>query len=199
MSHLYPWFKHKFSDRVLASVREQIIQIFDENSTVLDMGCGTGDLLIRAAPKIKSGLGIDLNKSLVNFANQTKEKKKISNINFLHQDIHQANDIFAHFNNLTCTLFLHSLPFEEGIYFLSTVAQSGIRLIVCDYERPNRLVGKLSVELDELISGHYKHFYIYRNKGGLKSMAKAANIKIIHKEKTSIDGLYLTVLEGICE
>ena len=41
-----------------------------KGSRVLDVGCGTGDLLIQAAPKIKMGVGLDLDTKMIDFANQ---------------------------------------------------------------------------------------------------------------------------------
>ena len=45
-----------------------MVEMVPVGSTVLDLGCGTGDLLRRLAPKIAQGVGIDVSQPLIAYA-----------------------------------------------------------------------------------------------------------------------------------
>ncbi|MEM7331218.1 MAG: class I SAM-dependent methyltransferase [Chloroflexota bacterium] len=58
------------------------------NSSVLEIGCGDGEFLVRVAEKYKiDGLGIDANEQLIEKAqNKSNQRLKLSNLQFLTQD-----------------------------------------------------------------------------------------------------------------
>ncbi|MFW2374659.1 MAG: class I SAM-dependent methyltransferase [Gammaproteobacteria bacterium] len=59
------WFKSTTADKVLSPVRQRLLEMIEPGSTVLDVGCGTGDLLFKASNKIKFDLGVDLDPVMV--------------------------------------------------------------------------------------------------------------------------------------
>jgi len=63
-------------------IRQKVYDLISKNSNVIDIGCGKGKLLYELSNKINYGLGIDINKRKINFANKIKK----SNLEFKVQN-----------------------------------------------------------------------------------------------------------------
>jgi len=190
-------FRHRFSDQLLAPVREQIIELCADSSIILDIGCGTGDLLVRASHKVNKGVGIDSNHRMIHFANQRKARKDIKNIEYLCGNIFDIDIPALGYDICTCTLFLHSLKRDEAIALLCKLKNCVQRLIICDYKQPNTVSGKLGVEIDELISGHYRRFKEYQRLGFFYSLISESGLQLLEEQHTAVDGLSIYVLEKL--
>ena len=186
------WFKSKTADNILSPVRELIIGLIDKNSEVLEIGCGTGDLLFKASRKIGLGLGVDLNQQMIDFANDRKQKEKCGNLEFICEDITSSPGFASRrFDVSTSTLCLHEMREEDAIDTLELLANHSSKLIIADYTLPRSRWGKISIELDEFISGHYRRFTYYRERGGMPYLAKRASLDIHSIIDTPIDGIQI--------
>ena len=193
--YIKAWFKSKTADSVLLPVREAIANLIDQNSTVLDVGCGTGDLLFKVANKISFGLGVDLDRSMINFANARKSKAQVSNLEFISEDISAPGLLVdCVFDVSTSTLCLHEMTEKSSVSTLRLMAKHSSRIIIADFIKPETYWGKVSIEVDELLSGHYQRFRNYRIKGGVPYLAELAGIKVISEKSSSIDGIGVWVL-----
>lgn len=194
------WLKSNTADKILSGVREMIIDRLDRNDTVLEVGCGTGDLLFKAADKIAQGLGVDLNVQMIEYANKKKEQQQYENLAFASQELSilTASETMA-FDVSTSTLCLHEMREQEAIDTLKLMASFTSRLIIADYATPRSLWGKLSIELDEAISGHYRRFTDYRKRGGIPYLASMANLESVSVIETPIDGILIWEFRGIRE
>ena len=191
------WLKSKTADKVLSPIRDRVFDLIDEGSQVLEVGCGTGDLLFRASNKIDYGLGVDLDQGMIEFANKRVEEEKVENIEFIEKDIKSLSDsLLRKFNISTSTLCFHEMREEDAISSLSLLAKHSSKVIIADYAPPNTVWGKVSIELDEMISGHYGKFKSYREKGGIPYLAKASGLKVVSEMGTPIDGILIWVLSG---
>jgi len=191
------WFKSKTADKALSPIRNMVIDLIDPGSNLLEVGCGTGDLLYRASDKISKGLGVDLDQAMVDFANTRKERDKTQNISFINENI-TTSDILAGniFDVSTSTLCLHEMGEKEAISTLIAMSQHSSKIIISDFCKPNTFWGKVSIELDEFISGHYGMFKNYQKRGGVPYLSELAGIEIISETKSPIDGINVWVLRG---
>lgn len=111
--------------------------------TILDLGCGSGDIL-RSVARFgkKQGyqftlIGIDANKDTVNYASLLS--KAYENITYKHCDIFSEEFNELHYDIVLSTLFLHH--FDEGKleHLLSTIlSKASLGMVVNDLHR-NRL------------------------------------------------------------
>lgn len=174
-----------------------IINLADENSNMIEIGCGTGDLLFRATGKIRSGLGVDSDKSMIDFANKRKQKEGYENLEFINEDIACLEKLpVKHFDISTSTLCLHEMSEERAVCTLELLAKYSSRIIIADFSAPKTHWGKISIELDEIVSGHYEKFKHYRKRGGIPYLAKMACLKICSTIETPIDGIHIWELSG---
>jgi len=184
------WFKSRTADRVLAPAREMIVDLVDDDSDVLEIGCGTGDLLFRAAKKIHRGVGVDLNRSMIDFANNRKVHDHCDNLEFINDDINSLTELAARrFTLATSTLCLHEMPEDDAVATLELLDNIAGRIIIADYAEPDSLWARVTIELDEFISGHYGQFTRYRRKGWLPYLASRAGLGVRATMPTPIDGI----------
>lgn len=197
MDRIFPelfkaWFKSKTADKVLSPIREAIIDRVNDGSDLLDVGCGTGDLLFRAEGKIHYGLGVDLDPSMIRFAQMRKAKRKADKLEFSQTDIGEPGALPKRtFAISTSTLCLHEMRASEAVSVLQLMAEVSSKILIADYARPEHFLAGFSIELDEMISGHYGRFRQYRNNGYLPQLARQAGLDIVNTWSTPIDGILI--------
>ncbi|WP_143873683.1 class I SAM-dependent methyltransferase [Catenovulum sediminis] len=183
------WIKANLADKALSCLRAELVELIDSESSVLDIGCGTGDLLFKAAYKLSYGFGVDLDADMINFANRKCEDNQISNLAFESNDAKSLN--LPQFNIATSTLCLHEMNEKEACTVLRIMAEKSEKVLVADYATPKSFLVKLGIEFDEIISGHYRAFRRYRNAGGISEYARKLGLKINRTIPSAIDGIVI--------
>ncbi len=187
---LSAWFKSKTADRVLLPVREKIGDLIEKDSRVLEVGCGTGDLLFRLSGKIEFGLGLDIDPGMIRFAHHRLSKEQVANLEFKAARLESLDRVFlGRFNIASSTLCLHEMETDDAVSVLSLLRKHVDKIVIADFDMPDSLWGKISIELDESISGHYRRFRKYRSSGGLPNLAARAGLDILSESRTTIDGV----------
>lgn len=191
------WLKHYGADKVLRPVREAIVTMLQPATRVLEIGCGTGDLLFRAANTIDYGLGVDLDPEMIKFAEHQKQKNNITNVNFICKNALEISaESYPQFDVATSTLCLHELTLDEAGKMLLLMQQHARRIIIADYAQANTLKGRISIEIDELLSGHYMRFRAYRRQGYIPQLAKQLEMPLLDSRASPFDGIDIWVLSG---
>lgn len=188
------WIKKHAADRVLAPLRLEILEYFNQGDSVLDVGCGTGDLLFQAGNKINRGYGIDLDQEMIWFAENEKHKKKMHHLSF---ECVNALDITDEaFDVSTSTLCLHEMGIDAATKVLGKMLEISTNVVIADYSKPRSASGSLGIEFDEMISGHYGRFRAYRKYGGIPSIAESIRATVVSETPSSIDGITLWLLSS---
>jgi len=126
---------HKLLDSHQAEARERIVDLIPENSSVLDIASGTGQLCFALrAQKHCRVTGIDLSLRMLQFAQESNPYKEVT---FLHQD---ATDL-ARFGNrtfdyATILIFLHELPREHQVLVLTEALRVADKALIVDASAP---------------------------------------------------------------
>lgn len=188
------WLKVNGADKVLAPIRLQLVNLIEEEATVLEVGCGTGDLLFKAADKIKFGLGVDLDKRMIDYAKAKQEREHVEHLKFTSAN---ALDVdLSTFDCATSTLCLHEMNRDVALKVLNKLAEKSRTLLIADYSSAESFLSKVSIELDEMISGHYGNFKKYRASGQIPACARDCGLAIEDEINTEIDGIKIWKIKG---
>ena len=186
--------KAKGADRVLAPLRHQLIDLFPDQARVLEVGCGTGSLLMGARHKIAYGLGIDLDASMIDYATQQVHKLSCNNIHFTCQDARHFQHDSQGFHIATATLFLHEVDEHIAIAILDEMLTLAETVVIADYTRASHWLDRCLIDLDERFSGHYQQYRHYRRVGEIEHYAEQVNAVIEDKISSVIDGIAIWTL-----
>ncbi len=183
------WYDGWFYDKIIAPNQDklfsQIKNLVTHQSTIIDIGCGTGRLEFFLSGKCKSLLGIDLSKRNVDRAKQTLLKFPDERISFQHSNISEViNSGNIKFDYAILTYVIHEVNEDERINMIKEISLIADKIIIGDYvvPRPDGIEGLLS-ETIEFIAGteHYRNYKSYIANGGIDYLVNKAGLKIINE------------------
>ncbi len=184
------WYDGWFYDKLIAPNQDRMFReiknLIEQNSTVLDVGCGTGRFSFSVADKVSKIVGVDLSVKNIATANQTLQKNPNKKISFIQNNTAELIEQKLHFDYAVMTYVIHEVYTEDRISLLKQLAQIADKIIIGDYLVPvnNGFWGTLN-EVVEYLAGkeHYANFKDYVKNGGLKTLSSKANLKIIEEIK----------------
>lgn len=199
----YHWYDGWFYDRIIAPNQDklfgQIKDLVTPQSTIIDIGCGTGRLEFALTDKCKSLLGIDLSKRNIDRANRSLLKHPDPKISFQHSNIGEIiNSNKKKFEFAILTYVIHEVNEEERINLLKEISLSADKIIIGDYlvPRPDGFGGFLSESI-EFLAGkeHYRNYKSYMANGGIHYLADKAGLKITNEISNHPLANHIVVLE----
>ncbi len=165
-------------DKYLLPIRKEIFRLIPKNSSVIDVGCGTGSLLFLLSKKINYGLGIDISKSNIKFTQKKILKTNLSNLKFELADARFLGKIITKkYDIAILSMTLHSLDSGSQIEILEKLSKITNELIIIEYIIDCPLLRKFLMHLEEIFSGHYKNFRDYIKKGNLNLLMVGTGFK----------------------
>lgn len=191
---------HLLIDSITSRQREEVIKRIPHGASVLDVGCGTGELGL-AMQKLKDCkvVGVDLSKQMIQFAN---ERNRYPDVTFLHRDATDISDFEdGYFDYGTVCMLLHELTFESQRLVLTELTRLTHAAILIDYNVPlaNKMPG-LIARLIEFTLGrdHYGNFKAYLEAGGLVEILPKSGIDahVSHRSDFNQGAHQVIVLSG---
>lgn len=152
-------------DKYLHPIRLQISELIPPNKTVMEFGCGNGDLLFKLSDKIHSGIGLDKSKKLINYATKLKIENGITNLEFRNVDLTHKNPYETHVDISIASLLFHILPPKEASELLQKILAISETTIICGFCAPQNTKQKLLLWLDQRFTGHYSNFKRFQKNG----------------------------------
>ncbi|MDP2207558.1 MAG: methyltransferase domain-containing protein [Bacteroidota bacterium] len=127
------WFYDKFIAPSQDKLFEQIKNLIEPNSKVIDVGCGTGRFSFSVTDKCKYVLGVDLSSRNIDRANLTLSKYPNNKISFQHKNI---NDVIAennsHYDYAVLTYVIHEVNVDERVKLLTEISMIADKIIIGD-------------------------------------------------------------------
>ncbi len=117
-------------------------QLTSRYTTVLDIGCGTGEFSRLLAHRSSEVLAIDLSPNMIEIAKQRSQE--FSNINFQVTDILKWQFPEKKFDVIVSIATLHDLPVESLLPKLKAALKPGGKLVILDLVKNINLLDKLS-------------------------------------------------------
>lgn len=170
------WIKSQTSDKYLRPIREQMIGMLDKHDRVLDLGCGTGDFLIRSHEKIEFGLGVDGSKRLIKYAEQKTKELHINNIEFQSLFVDEDFQPCDGFTVATACLLYHVIPLEKAIQILQSSTKYADRIVICGFTPPQSTSQKILMWFDQRFTSHFHHYMQYCKNGYMEGLLKKCQL-----------------------
>lgn len=188
------WIKSKVADRALAPLRRELLELIDHDSSLIEIGCGTGDFIFQSSPIIRCGYGVDLDNDMIDYAEKKRREKELNHINF--DCINALKLTNLKYDIATSTLCLHELCEQDACDLLKMMVNNSNKVLIADYTKAKSISGTIGIELDEMLSGHYGNFKQYRTNGGIPSYASKIGATIDRVLESTIDGISIWVIDG---
>lgn len=196
------WYDGWFYDKFIAPNQDilfgQINNLIEPNSTIIDVGCGTGRFSFSIADKCKSVLGIDLSKRNIDSANLILSKKPNDIISFHHRSTSEIiSEGKEHFDYAVITYVIHEVNEDERVNLLKELSRIADKIIIGDYlvPKPSGFWSLLN-EVVEFVAGseHYRNYKSYVANGGINDLANKAGLKIITETRNQPSTSHLVML-----
>jgi SAM-dependent methyltransferase len=173
-------------DPLLRSLRRCTGNMIQEHSSVLDIACGTGNLLVTLSAKCSEAVGIDLSELMIASANRTKDRKRLTTIDFQTADAADLSRFGEkRFDYAVLSMALHQFPGEIRTAILGEAAKTAKNLILADYTvpRPGNLFGLMSLAI-EFLAGieHYQSYLSYYLNGGIEYILEEGGLTYTEKK-----------------
>ncbi len=196
------WYDGSFYDKIIAPNQDRaytiVKDLINENSTLLDAGCGTGRLAFTFADKLKSYTGIDLSIRNIEVANKKLKKSGLKNIYFIHNDLLKfLDERNSHFDYAVMSYVIHEIDITLRLDILKALAEAAKEVILIEYlaPRPKNFWAVLN-EAVEFVAGrdHYRNFKTFIANNGITGLAHSAGLQITHEVKNNPSTSHIAVL-----
>ncbi len=184
------WYDGWFYDALIAPNQDRMFReiknVIKSDSTIIDVGCGTGRFSFSVADKVQKVVAIDLSKKNIDKANKTLLKNPNTKISFRHTNLSKLISQNLHFDYAVMTYVIHEVNPDERITLLKEMAQIADQIIIGDYLVPiNKGFWNILNEVVEFLAGkeHYANFNNFSANKGLYGLADQAGLKILSEIK----------------
>lgn len=180
------YFYRLLIDPLLGGVRKIIKNLIDVNSTVVDVGCGTGELVFYLSYQASKVIGFDLNEGVLEYSRMKKRRLRVNNVDFVTKDVKDPGFLAGnYFDYAVLSMVLHQFNLVEANQILNSTKKVAEHLIIADFINPlpENIVGWGATMIERIAGGnHYYNFKKYQKQGGLNYFLDHHRLTIIEKQ-----------------
>jgi SAM-dependent methyltransferase len=181
--HFYEgWLYHLLVDPLLRRVRRLVRSQVKPGSALIDIGCGTGELLFSLADVGSELVGVEASKRMWSFANRQARTSAFTNVQILFGDGAQLGSFSADFFDyaIACMVF-HEMDASQRLPVLMEMKRLTPQVLLVDYRVPPP--ANLSVtgcRLIERLAGprHFRNYMSFIDGGGLPSLCESLGLTV---------------------
>ncbi|GAB4338870.1 MAG: hypothetical protein Kow0037_23320 [Calditrichia bacterium] len=164
---LYHWLL----DRSGSPLHRRLIAAVPPGSAVLDIGCGSGGVVLGLAEKCRKVIGVDASRGMIRAAERRRSEAGFSNVRFEESDALEYLTLTnEHFDYIIYSLVLHEMNPDLRLAVLQNSRRVSGRILVQDYATPinSRKWRWITRAVERLTSPqHYNNFLDFQQNGGL--------------------------------
>ena len=116
VSKLFCSSKRTMNSPALQSVRQNAGNFFKPNDTVLDFGCGPGDITFEIARQTQQVYATDISEGMIEAAKQKAGEQNISNIQFIKTNLFDGNFQTNSLDVITAFNVLHYITIKKQLF-----------------------------------------------------------------------------------
>jgi ubiquinone/menaquinone biosynthesis C-methylase UbiE len=159
------------------------------NSSVLEIGCGNGDVAIQCAKKGANVTAIDISENMIENAKQNAKKNNVEGIKFFQKDVNKL-EIDGKFDVIILCYFFNIFPDEKSVGMVIEKVKPYLKsngyILIADELKPNNLVLSSLVNFSRI-----PVFIFFRIKTGmmhhkihdLKKILEKSNFQILEEKR----------------
>lgn len=190
------WIYANLIDSDSIELRERILTMINEGSSVIDVGCGTGSLALKLARKGHKVTAVDISQKMIEQARKRQEKSGLNHATFLHANaVNLPKLVSKKHDYATMSFAIHEMPPSERVALLRALKEVAYKVVILDYHipPPQTFWGKL-VWAIEFMAGrdHFRNFKDFAGRGGLTPLFNEAGFWI-EKERVNRLGIFRMV------
>jgi SAM-dependent methyltransferase len=155
----------------------------EEGSSIIDIGSGTGSLVLALAPRCRRAVGVDLSSKMVRYAaKRLASRARLSRAEFFHVDGAGMAERFQEtFDYAIITQVLHEVRPEVRAKIIAEARKIARMAIIVDFAAPfPRKLFSRFVRLVELSAGkeHNKNFREWYDAGGIDGFVRREGLTV---------------------
>ncbi len=196
------WYDGIFYDKVIAPNQDKAFktakEMIKEQSSVLDVGCGTGRLSFQLTNKCIKADGIDLSEKNILVAKKNLKIKPSGRISFYHTDAENFLKVNRnHYDYSVLSYVIHEIDEPDRVPLLKMLSEYTDAIILIDYlvPRPKGFTNLIN-GIVEFVAGkeHYKNFKSYVLNEGIHGLAEQSGLTIKEEVLDSPKTVHISIL-----
>ena len=181
--HFYEgWLYHFLVDPLLRRVHRLVRSQVKSGSTLIDIGCGTGELLFFLADVGSELVGVETSKRMWSFANRQARRRGVSNVQVLFGDGAKLDNFSAgSFDYAIASMVLHEMDASQRLLVLKEMKRLATHVILVDYRvpPPTNLTAAMCRFIERLAGPrHFRNYTSFVNGGGLQSFYETLGLTV---------------------
>ena len=181
--HFYQgWLYHFLVDPLLRRVHRLVRSQVKPGSTLIDIGCGTGQLLFSLADVGSELVGVETSKRMWSFANRQARARGFNNVQILFGDGAKLESFSAgSFDYAIACMVLHEMDAGQRLPVLKEMQRLAPNVILVDYQVPPPVnLAVAMCRFIERLAGrrHFRNYTSFINGGGLLSLYETLGLTV---------------------
>ncbi len=181
--HFYQgWLYHFLVDPLLRRVHRLVRSQVKPGSTLIDIGCGTGELLFSLAEVGSELVGVETSERMWSFANRQAQRRGLNNVQILLGDgVKLENFSAGFFDYATACMVLHEMDASQRLPVLREMQRLAPKVILVDYRVPPPTNPTVTMcRLIERLAGrrHFRNYTSFINNGGLLPLYETLGLSV---------------------
>jgi demethylmenaquinone methyltransferase/2-methoxy-6-polyprenyl-1,4-benzoquinol methylase len=181
--HFYQgWLYHFLVDPLLRRVHRLVRSQVKPGSTLIDIGCGTGQLLFSLADVSSELVGVETSKRMWSFANRQAQARGFNNVQILFGDGAKLENFSSgSFDYAIACMVLHEMDAGQRLPVLEEMQRLAPKVILVDYQVPPPANPTVTMcRLIERLAGrrHFRNYTSFINNGGLLPLCETFSLSV---------------------
>lgn len=176
------WLYHFSVDPLLRRVRRLVRSQVKPGSTLIDIGCGTGELLFSLADIGSELVGVETSKRMWSYANKRARVRGFGNVQILFGDGAKLDDLSAgSFDYAVACMVLHEMEARQRLPVLHEMKRLAPHVILVDYRvpTPTNLAAAMCRFIERLAGPrHFGNYTSFVTAGGLQSFSETLGLTV---------------------
>jgi ubiquinone/menaquinone biosynthesis C-methylase UbiE len=194
------WLYHLLADPPLKRARRLIRSRVNPECRLIDIGCGTGELLFSLADLCSELVGVEASESMWSFASTRLQNQGLNNVRIIHGDGARLEDLSSGlFDYATACMVFHEMEQSQRLPVLQEMIRVAQTLILVDYQvpPPPNMGAKISRFIERLAGRrHYRNYISFIEGDGLPPLISDLGLPVKEEVTFQKECFYLVRAGG---